>query len=588
MIDGRPTSTAPHRPPVARFDDLGPGGTSFELHDAADGGRADRLDQVLDALLAAERAAAAGRWVAVAVSYEAAAAFDDTLPTRRPPDKQPYVVWQSFLGRRPTARPRAAPLHPEGTVDRHGSSDGYRAGVDEIRRRIADGDVYQVNLTDRFEARGEVRDLYARLLAGQRCEYGAYLDVGGTAIACASPELFFRWDAATITCRPMKGTRARHPRPDVDVARAEALRTSAKDRAENVMIVDLLRNDLSKIAELGSVSVPRLFDVERYETVWQMTSTVSARPRAGTTLVDVFRAIFPCGSVTGAPKRAAMRIIGELEPRPRGVYCGAIGYLSPAGDEPRAVFCVPIRTAVAGPEGQLLYGAGAGITWPSDPVDEDAEVEAKVSVLRRPWHEFELLETLRLDDQGVHHAAEHLDRLVRSADWFGVPLERRAAAALLDALPASPTPTRVRLLADRAGRVRIDHGPLDPAPEQPLLAVDDRVTRSDDPFCCHKTTDREHYRQALARHPHADDVVLVNEWGHAVETTTCNLAYRIGDRWYTPPLADGGLAGIAREVALAAGTLTERSVAATDLGHCAELAVLNDLRGWRRAVLSRP
>jgi para-aminobenzoate synthetase/4-amino-4-deoxychorismate lyase len=337
------------------------------------------------------------------------------------------------------------------------------------------------------------------------------------------------------------------------------------------------------------VRVPELFSLERYETVWQLTSTIEADLRPGTTLLDVFRCLFPCGSVTGAPKIAAMAVIDELEREPRGEYCGAIGVLAPPGHEPRAVFSVPIRTAVIDdavpPDRRITYGVGAGITWSSDPRAEDAEVTAKALVLRTRWPEFELLETLRRDDAGTHHLALHLDRMGASADWFAIPFDRAGIERAAAALPAAATPHRLRLLLDRHGTLTVDDAPLDPAPPVVALAIDDVATPADELFCCHKTTARGLYDAARARHPGADDVVLVNEHGMAIETTVANLAFRVDGRWFVPPLGDGGLPGIARQLALASGTVGERSIRATDLQACEELAVVNDLRGWRTAHL---
>jgi para-aminobenzoate synthetase/4-amino-4-deoxychorismate lyase len=576
------------KPLHARFDDLtADPPRHWRFEGPAASGQADTLDEVVGQLAAAElQASVHGRWVAVAVAFESAPAFDDHHRTKpAPPAGVPFLAWAAFE-RRVAAEPLPPPAPVGPMVVRRPNVVPYAAGVREVRARIGAGDVYQVNVTERFVgAEVDLDALYAQLLASQSAAYAARIDIGALRIACASPELFFRWDGDTITCRPMKGTRARHPRADVDTARAAELAASAKERAENVMIVDLLRNDLGRLARVGTVRVPELFSIERYETVWQMTSTVQAEVDPATSLAELFQALFPCGSVTGAPKIAAMRIIEELESEPRGVYCGAIGYLSPPGEGPRAVFCVPIRTAIVDRARRLTYGAGAGITWSSDPAEEDAEVDAKARVLTHPWPAFELLETMRLDERGVLHVQEHLDRLTESARWFGIPLDADAVRAALAKAEPPATPHRVRILVERSGGWRIECVPLGAAPDVVRLAIDTVVTRRDDVFCCHKTTARAHYAAALARHPTVDDVVLVNEHGHAIESTTANLAYRIGDRWFTPPLADGGLAGVGRRIALAAGRLTERSVAASDLGACDELAVVNDLRGWRTAHL---
>ncbi|MGE4428220.1 MAG: bifunctional chorismate-binding protein/class IV aminotransferase, partial [Solirubrobacteraceae bacterium] len=529
--------------------------------------------------------------------------------------------------------------------------------VEEVRQRIARGEVFQVNVTDRFDGRldGDPERAYATLIGAQRAAHGALLDLGdGTVVASASPELFLRWEDDEIVCRPMKGTAARRPRPVDDLAARDALRSSAKDRAENVMIVDLLRNDLSRLTAAprpgdrpGDVEVVSLCDVERYETVWQMTSTLRARVRPDVTLVDVLAALFPCGSVTGAPKIAAMAAIARLEEHPRGVYCGAMGTLAPLGEGPRALLSVPIRTAVLDvAAGTYSYGAGAGITWSSDPGREDAEVEDKTRILTAGPRTFDLLETLRQDADGLHHRDRHLDRMAASAAWFGRPFTRDAAREALDALPPVTAPHRVRLLTDADGRGRVEALPLgvdapsqvdigpppvwsadsrshvEPGPpgagpggatpaardddrtptvrddvrrrlpavdgggQRPVrLALDTAITRSDDPFCCHKTTWREHYDAARARHSDADDVLLVNEYGHVIETTIANLVYRRDGRWWTPPLADGGLAGVGRAVTVERGLAVERPLPADELDRCDALGLVSALRGFRAAVL---
>jgi para-aminobenzoate synthetase / 4-amino-4-deoxychorismate lyase len=574
----------------ARFDDRsGLTDVGWEFAELRAHGRAEHLDQVLRTIDQAERRAADfDEWVVMVVAYEAAPAFDPVMRTAvQPPDGTPFVWWASFADRLP-AEP--LPVVTTRVIDRIRAANRlpYPDAVRAIRQRIEFGDVYQVNTTDRFHGHydGTPFEMYAGLVGVQSCAYGAYIEMGERVVASASPEMFLRWDDELITCRPMKGTAARHPRPERDLEVGASLQSSVKDRAENVMIVDLLRNDLSRLAKLGTVRVPTLFALERYETVWQLTSDIQAEMPDETRLVDVFSAMFPCGSVTGAPKISAMSIIESLEVEPRGVYCGAIGYLSPPGKGPRAVFSVPIRTAVLDPvAATFVYGAGGGITWSSDPDDEDDEVRAKARILSRSRRAIQLFETLRHDARGVLNRALHLDRLEASARWFGFQFDRAALEAQLAVLPAVAEPHRLRLVVERDGSTVIEQDPLDEAPVPVRLAVDKVVTLSDDPFSCHKTTWRRHYTDARRRHPDADDVVLVNEHGRIIETTIANVLYRIGDQWFTPPLDDGGLPGIGRKLALASGEVRERPLAADEVASCDELALINDLRGRRPAVL---
>ena len=576
--------------PIARLDDLsGKVAHCWEFHEPTAGGRADHIDDVIATLHAAEqRSADNDEWVVFVVAYEAAPAFEPAMRTKpSPPEGTPFVWWASFA-----EREQVEPLPPRHTSvdhrDRAPNRLAYPAAVEAIRARIERGDVFQVNMTDRYHGTfsGEAIDLYAGLVGVQSCSHGAYIDIGTAIVASASPELFFRVENRSISCRPMKGTAARHPRPEADIAVGAALVRSDKDRAENVMIVDLLRNDLSRIASSSSVTVPELFRLERYETVWQLTSCVEAELDEHTGLVELMASLFPCGSVTGAPKIAAMNIIDELEAEPRGVYCGAIGVVAPRGHQPRIECSVPIRTAVADPvTNTFVYGAGGGITWSSDPQAEDDEVRDKARILTRSRRVFDLFETLHLSVVGTRNAALHLDRLQCSADWFGFPFDRAAAERAVADLEPSPVGERLRIVLQRVGALHLERHPLVATQAPVRLAIDDFTTASDDPFCCHKTTYRRHYDDARSRHQEADDVILVNELGNAIETTIANLAYRIGDVWSMPPLSDGGLPGIARQLFVETGRVQQRSISSEDLRRCDELAVVNDLRGWRPAVL---
>jgi para-aminobenzoate synthetase / 4-amino-4-deoxychorismate lyase len=364
-----------------------------------------------------------------------------------------------------------------------------------------------------------------------------------------------------------------------------------KDRAENAMIVDLLRNDMGRVARTGSVTWSDVFDLERYETVWQLTSTVSADLESGTSLVDVFRALFPCGSVTGAPKVRTMSIIAELEDSPRGVYCGAVGFLAPLGaGEPAARFNVPIRTVVLDVESHTAeYGVGGGITWDSSAEAEYDETVAKASVLTARRPSFELFETLRHDPGGgFRHLERHVRRLRESSDYFGFAFD---AAAVVDALERAASrvpdrPARVRVSVDRKGRADAGATALIESPEPVRLAIDRThpVDRTD-PMLFHKHTRREVYDSARARHPEADDVLLVNDRDEVTEATIANVATALDGRWVTPPLDAGLLPGIGREVALEEGWLVEAPIRVEDLARADAVELISDVRGRRPARL---
>ena len=552
------------------------------------------IDDVVRVITAGEAAAEAGEWVVGFVTYEAARAFDSAYPVAVDRGTLPLAWFCSFGTRSEVPLVEAPSSGPfvDGVVRTHGSR-WYRDGVQQVRELIETGGVYQINLTDRVRARlvADPFDLYRSMVSTQGGSFNAFLDLGEAVVVSSSPELFLEIADGVVTARPMKGTRRRHGRADADLLMAEELRASEKDRAENVMIVDLLRNDLSRLSSPGGVTVPELFRVERYETVWQLTSTVQAVLRPEVRLTDVFRATFPCGSITGAPKVAAMHEIARLEPSPRGLYCGAIGMISPSvgAARPSSIWSVAIRTAVIdAADGRVEFASGGGITYDSVPADEDDELESKVAVLRSARPAFALFETLRFDADGVHHLDRHLRRLEASAAYFGFACDPSAIASDVAALGHPDGPRRLRIVLDRRGRHRLELVALDDAPTVVRLAVSSSPVRSDDPFMCHKTTRRAVYERARSSQPLADDVLLVNERDEIVETTVANLLYRLGDEWFTPPLSSGGLPGIGREVLVASGEVCERVLPLVELPSCAELAVVNSLRGRRAAVILAP
>jgi para-aminobenzoate synthetase/4-amino-4-deoxychorismate lyase len=583
----------------ARFDDLTGDEPSFRLVEPVGVLEAHTLAEVEDVVAAAEKAAARGLWVAGYVAYEAAPGLDPSLVVRErdPADafsSMPLVWFAMFEGRQETTLPEPQDTSPPPdpgawapSVDR----DTYDSAIARIREHIAAGDTYQVNHTIRLSATidGDARGLYRDLCFSQRGRYCAYLDIGRFRVLSASPELFFRMDGSKIESRPMKGTAPRGRFLAEDGEIRDALLGSAKDRAENAMIVDLIRNDLSRVAKRGSVSWSDVFDAERYETVWQLTSRVSAELDPRQDLVGVFRALFPCGSVTGAPKVSTMKITADLEDSPRGVYCGAVGYLSPtSAPGPRARFNVAIRTVVQDAStGLARYGVGGGITWDSSAAAEYDEVVAKARVLtwRRPA--FRLLETLAWEPgTGYRRLKEHLERLRDSASWAGFAFEEASVVDALDAIGQGGTPLRVRLLLDRSGRLETGAAPLSRTATPVRLAIDSsQPVDPADPFLFHKTTLRERYASAAARHPDADDVVLVNIHGEVTETTRANIAVLLGGRWVTPLLGCGLLPGCERAALLAEGKLIESSVSLDDLRSAEQIAYLSSVRGFNPAVL---
>ncbi|HEY1331479.1 MAG TPA: aminodeoxychorismate synthase component I [Actinomycetota bacterium] len=582
--------------PRARFDDARSNpGRSFRLGGFVGLVQANDPTEVRPAIAEVARAVDGGLWAAGFVAYEAAPGFDPALTVRDPLPGMPLVSFGLFERREEASAPDAMPgpgsyrLTPwAASVERA----DYEATVETIRGLIAAGETYQVNHTFRLRAAFEGDDLalYRDLCLAQRSAHCALLRLGRFHVLSASPELFFRIDGDVVTARPMKGTARRGRWPDEDRAAAASLTASEKDRAENAMIVDLIRNDLGRIAVPGSVTVPAMYEAERYETVWQLTSTVRARRRPDTGLPGVFAALFPCGSVTGAPKARTMRAIAELEGSPRGVYTGAVGWLAPPGTEgPSACFNVAIRTVVVDTETKRAeFGVGGGITWDSSPAGEYDECRAKALVLTERRPEMELLEALRYEPgSGFALLDGHLRRLAGSAEYFGFALDEGAVRRELSAATGQGDEAlRVRLTLSRDGTLRVKAEPLPPPPSAPVrLGVHADPVRSSDPLLFHKTTLRQRFEHARAAHPEADDVLLVNERGEVTESTIANVAVRLDGRWWTPPLDAGLLAGVRRSQLVVDGTLGERPVIVDDLRRAEALALVSSVRGWRDATL---
>ncbi len=584
-----------------RFDDLSPGNEqAFELVDLVDIVEAHHPGEVIAALTAVDIACRNGLWAGGFVGYEAAPGLDAALTVHDRSSELPLVWFGLFRRRVDVAalapqqiRPAAYHISAWRTVmDR----SAHAEAIDEIHGAIADGDTYQVNLTFRLTAAfsGDPRALYRDVTIAQRGAHAGFLDMGRHVVASASPEMFFEWRNGTITVRPMKGTMGRGRWAAEDEDRARALLASEKDRAENLMIVDLLRNDLGRIADFGSVRVEELFSLERFETVWHLTSTVSAHTNRGTSLAEVFAALFPSGSITGAPKPSTMRIIADLEQTERGVYCGAVGFVGPprSGEaDPWAKFNVAIRTATIDlEEGTAHYGVGGGITWDSHSHAEYEEARVKALVLGERRPEFALLETMRWEPAGgIVLWAEHESRLVGSARYFGFDLDLAAVReAIEDAVDGALVAQRVRLRVSRSGEIAVGSTPLARPfargyreDESPIyFCLDDDPVSPDDVFLYHKTTHRSMYDERLKRYPMADDVLMINDRGELTEFTIANLALQLDGKWWTPPQVSGLLDGTYRHSLLERGELRERTLYVDDLHSAQAVAMINSVRGW--------
>lgn len=560
---------------------------------------AHRLDQVRGVLEAVQAAAQQGFWCVGYVRYEAAPAFDGALVVHAATGPLAWFAvyeealpWPDAVDRGDADVPSA-----DWKVDWQEpmARPAFDAAMDTLHHAIAQGELYQVNFTGQMQgllsgasgASGAAgaRTLFAALQRAQPGGYAAYLDTGAQGqVLSVSPELFFDWHAGQVLTRPMKGTARRGVTPEQDAALAETLRTSAKERSENVMIVDLLRNDLSRIAEPFSVRVPRLFQVEALPTVWQMTSDVEARTRADCSLVDVFAALFPCGSVTGAPKVRAMQMIRALEPNPRGVYCGALGVVQPGG---RATFNVPIRTVTL--QGNAAQcGIGSGITAYADAPGEWQEWLYKQAFVRRASSPFSLLETLALVDGTLRDAEAHLERMAQAARHFAFPWPgAQVQQTLADLVQSHPQGAwRVRLLLSPQGRALAEAYVLEPSPGRVRLQLADRaLAEAHSEFVCFKTTRRAHYDAFAPTAPGVFDTLLWNNAGEITECTRGNIALLLDGQWVTPALHCGLLAGIGRARALREGRVVEAVVRVQDLPRVTAFAFVNSLRGWIAAEM---
>ncbi|WP_432730821.1 aminodeoxychorismate synthase component I [Variovorax sp. W6] len=540
---------------------------------------------VLDAV---EALAREGRWCVGYLRYEAAAAFDRAFAVHAADGP---LAW---FGVHDEALPWSEATSDAALQPIDWQLDLPRANFDSrmqaIHRAISDGELYQLNYTAALRAGfdGDPQALFMALRQAQPDGYTAFIDTGEEQVLSVSPELFFDWEGERILTRPMKGTAPRGATPAEDEALAQRLRTVPKERAENVMIVDLIRNDLSRVARPFSVRVPRLFHTEALPTVWQMTSDVEALVREGTTLADVFGALFPCGSITGAPKVSAMRMIRELEHEARGVYCGAVGVVRPGG---HTTFNVPIRTVTLR-DGQARCGIGSGITADARADAEWEEWHHKRAFLDRAGQastpSFDLLETLALADGELRDAPAHLARMAAAATHFGRPWNEETVSRCLDGLKARHAAAmwRVRLLLDAQGTPRAEAFAMEAPPARVRLQLAERpFDEAQGDFTRFKTTRRAHYEAFAPSAPGVFDTLLWNRDGEITECTRGNIALLLDGRWVTPPLHCGLLNGIGRANRVRGGQLAEAVVRVDDLPRVQALAFVNSLRGWLEADL---
>jgi para-aminobenzoate synthetase/4-amino-4-deoxychorismate lyase len=528
-----------------------------------------------------ERACTREGWWGVGwISYEAAPGFDPALSVREE-SSFPKVWFATFPPPTQLETLPDAPNHEHLTWAPSVTKEEYLRAITAVKGAIARGDTYQTNYSFRLTTpiTPDPNQLLHQMTMSQGGAYGCLIKTDEFAIVSASPELFFAKNGASILSRPMKGTSPRGRTLEEDRALAHELQSSLKNRAENIMIVDMTRNDLSRIAHRGSVAWPSVCAIEKYPPMFQMTSEVTATTDAS--LVEIFRALFPAASITGAPKAATMRIIAEEESTPRRIYTGAIGVIAP---NDRAWFNVAIRTALIDyARGVTEYGVGSGIVWDSSSADEYEECLAKAAAITRSPQQHELFETILWEpSEGFFLIEEHLDRISRGAEYFGWPFERGVAISALHDVEREVRirrePSRVRLFLCAEGACRTDHAPLRPLPTPYRLSLARQPISSSDRSLYRKTTDRRAYDSALPLNPTADDVILWNERGEITETKIANIAFELDGTLYTPPLTSGLLDGCYRRVLIERGEIRERVVTKEELARATRIILLNSVR----------
>ena len=530
-----------------------------------------------------------GCYAAGFVSYEAASGFDPSLKTR-PPGDFPLAWFGIFSPPEKVELPEISKeSFPDVSWNPGIKEQEYSRGFRKIKDYISAGDTYQVNYTFRLNSESQFNawEYFLRMIKAQGPGYGAFLRTRDFDICSASPELFFRLDGEKIISRPMKGTAPRGLWCEEDVKIAQALINSEKNRAENVMIVDMVRNDMGRIAEKGSVRVPELCALERYPTVWHLTSTVEAR--SGAPLSEIFRAMFPPASITGAPKCRTMEIIGELESTPRKLYTGTIGFLAPGR---KAQFNVAIRTLLKNRHSGISeYGVGGGIVWDSIESSEFRECITKAEILTKVFPPFDLLETILWTPQeGFFLLGKHLERIAGSASYFSRNIDIDEVRKRLneEVKQLSAGVYRIRLILKSAGEVNVESKKIDSSPVSYQVGVAEKPVNSRNTFLYHKTTHRSVYEQARSNSPEMDDVILWNERNEITESTIANVVVKKNGEYITPPVKCGLLPGVYRSYLLEKGEIREAIISKEELEELSEIYLINSVRGiWRVRLVGK-
>jgi len=535
------------------------------------------LAEVADLLAQVESYQEQGYYVVGYVSYEAAPAFEKKLAVHKLPLLGEYLLYFTVHDRVETS---PIPLTYE-EVDLPSnwqevtSAADYEKAISQIHHHLRQGDTYQVNYTVQLKQDLSANPfaIYNRMVVEQEAGYNAYVEHDEMAVISMSPELFFEQNDRELTTRPMKGTTKRGLHDAEDLKEAAWLEQDPKNRSENMMIVDLLRNDMNRISEVGSEHVERLCQVEQYSTVWQMTSTIKSQLRPDVDLVEIFRSLFPCGSITGAPKIATMEIIKNLEPQPRGVYCGTIGLLLPNG---RRIFNVAIRT-IQLHKGQAIYGVGGGITWDSTWESEYREVHQKAAVLYRKQARFKLITTGRVSQKSLLFEDQHLERLTKASRYFAYPFDLEELRQKIEEecqACDSHQDYRLRISLSKSGEMEVSRqilAPLSPSFCKAKLYLQEADLQT--PFTYFKTTHRPHLSLG------EQEIIYHNVAGELLETSIGNLVLKIAGKLYTPPTSLGILPGIYRQHLLERGQVEEKVLTLADLNQAKTIYGCNAVRG---------
>lgn len=527
------------------------------------------------------------------LSYEAAPGFDTAFAVRGGDASGFPLLWFGLYD-----SPREFTLPPV-SDQASGPSPSWEASMtpgayarafDSIKHYIQEGDTYQVNLTYRLRRRflGDPWESFLQMASAQSADYGAYVTTPRWTVCCASPELFFRLEGSRLESRPMKGTAPRGLTAGQDRDNAAALRASEKNGAENLMIVDMVRNDMGRVSTPGSVETTEILTLEKYPTVWQMTSKVVSETHAP--ISEIVGALFPPASITGAPKSSTLKIIAEVETSPRRIYTGSIGFFSPGR---KAQFNVAIRTLLVDQErAEAEYGVGGGIVWDSECLAEQAECRTKARILNTPMPTFFLLESMLWTPTGGYALlARHLSRLEASAGYFNFTLDLESIGLKLAAFAGTlgPSPHKVRLLVAREGSITLEASPIvipeHPAPYPVQIAC--RPVDRNDLFLYHKTTHRKVYADVLEANKGQDDVILWNADGEVTESTRANVVAEIGGVLCTPPVSCGILAGTFRAELLETGDVVERVITVEELLRSPRVMLVNSVRGMMPVTVCR-